>query len=82
MAYAIELVETRTYSHYFLVDTDDEIEARNTAEQLAMSSNFLCDIVGNGSYLDTNLEVGDVWETKNECIALLTSKEIAEYTEE
>ena len=81
MAYAIELAEIRTYTHTFLIDTDDELEAQRIAEELANSSDFLDYIAGNGSYFDTNLEVGEVWETDNQHIEPLTNAEIAKYTE-
>lgn len=60
MAYAIELAEIRTYTHTFLIDADDEFEARKIAEELADSSDFLNDIAGNGSYYGTELEEADV----------------------
>lgn len=81
MAHAIELDEIRTYTHTYLIDTDDELEAQRIAEELADSSDFLDYIAGIGSYYGTELEEADVWETDNEHIERLTNEEIAKYTE-
>lgn len=83
MLYAIEFAEVRTYIHNFTVEADDKIEAQRIALKLADSSDFLCDIAGNGTYFDTTLSVGEVWEpAESEQYSRIYDNEIEEYTKE
>lgn len=81
MAYAIGFAEVRTYLHTYVIDTDDELEAQHIAEQLAASSDFLCDIAGNGKYFDTKLEVTDYYALVDEGSDVEVI-DFAKYTEE
>ena len=83
MLYAVEFIEKRTYVHDFTVEADNEAEANSIASKLAGSSDFLCDIAGNGSYFETELDVGLVWKpAESERYFRIYDNEIEEYTKE